>query len=78
MLNDSILFDHKRGSIAKALGFVENSVISDHRSFEIAEEWERDADVLCETFVGGNAIYADAENQCVGSFEFGDISLIRL
>jgi hypothetical protein len=78
VLNDPILIDHKRGSIAKALGFVENSVISDHRSFEIAEQWKRDADVLCETFVGGNAIYANAENQRVGSFEFGDISLIRL
>jgi len=78
VLNDPVLIDHKRGSIAIAPGFVENSVISDHRSFEIAEEWKRDADVLCETFVGGNAIYADAENLCVRAFEFGDISLIRL
>jgi len=76
--DNSLFIDHKRGSIAKALGFVENSVISDHRSFEIAEEWERHANVLCETFVGGNAIYANAENLCVGAFEFGDISLIRL
>jgi hypothetical protein len=78
VLNDPVLIDHKRGSIAKALGFVENSVISDHRSFEIAEEWKRHANVLCETFVGGNAIYANAENLCVRAFEFGDISLIRL
>ena len=31
-----------------------------------------------EFAVGGNAVYAEAENLCVGRFEFGDISLIRL
>ena len=78
MLNKSGLIDYKRRAIAKALRFVENSVILNHCSFEIAEEWEGNSDVLREAFVGGNAVHADAENLCFCAFEFGDISLIRL
>ena len=78
VLNNSLGIDHKRGPIAEALIFIENPVILYHRSFEIAEERERDADVLREPFISGNAIHADAENLSIGSFEFGDISLICL
>ncbi len=78
MLNYPVLIDHKRGAITEALRFVENSIILHHCSFEIAEERECYSNVLREAFVGGNAIYTDAENLRVGSFEFGDISLIRL
>jgi len=78
MLNNPSLIDHKRSAITKALRFVEKPVILDHCSFEIAEERKCNADVLREAFVGGNAVYTDAENLCFCSFEFGDISLIRL
>ena len=78
MLNDPILVDDKGGSIAKALFFVEEPIVFYYGSFEIAEQWECDADILSKTAIGRNAIYANSENLCVGSFEFGDISLIRL
>jgi hypothetical protein len=78
VLNDPVLIDHKGSTIPKALRLIENPVIPYHSSFEIAEQGKRDADVLREAFVCGNAIYTDAENLRVHSFEFGDISLIRL
>ena len=78
VLNDSILVDDKGGSIAKALFFVKDPVIFYDRSFEIAKQWECDADVLSKSTIGRYAIDANSENLCVGSFELGDISLIRL
>jgi hypothetical protein len=78
VLNDAILVDDKCRSIAEALFFVEDPVVFHHGSFEIAEEWKGHADVLCKSAIGRNAIDADTKNLSVGSFEFGDISLIRL
>ena len=78
VLNDTVLIDYKRSTIPKALRFIENAVVPDYRSFEIAQQGKRDADVLREAFVGGNTIYTDAENLRFHSLEFGDISLIRL
>ena len=78
VLNDSVLVDYKGSTIPKALRLIENAVVPHHSSFEIAQQGKRDADVLREAFVGGNTIYTDAENLRVCSFEFGDISLIRL
>jgi len=78
MLNNPGLIDYKRSAIAKALRFVENSVILNHCSFEVAEEWEGNADVLRKAFVSGNAVDANAEDLCFCALEFGDISLIRL
>jgi hypothetical protein len=78
VLNDPILIDYKRSTIPKALRLIENAVVPYHSSFEIAQQGKRNADVLREAFVGGNAIYTDAENLRFHSFEFGDISLIRL
>ena len=78
VLNDSILVYYKCSAIAEALFFVEDSVIFHHGSFEIAEQWKCDADVLSKAAVGGNAVDADSENLSICSFEFGDISLIRL
>ena len=78
VLNDSILVYYKCSAIAEALFFVEDSVIFHHGSFEIAEQGKCDADVLSKAAVGGNAVDADSENLSICSFEFGDISLIRL
>ena len=78
VLNDPVLIDYKRSTIPKALRLIENAVVPYHSSFEIAQQGKRDADVLREAFVGGNTVYTDAENLCFHSFEFGDISLIRL
>ena len=78
VLNDAVFVYDKCGSIAEALLFIKNAVVFHHSSFEITEQWKRNADVLRETPVGRNAVDADAENLSIGSFEFGDISLIRL
>ena len=78
VLNNSLLVDDECGSIAEALFFIKDSVIFDHRSLEITEQWKRYTDVLCKTAVGRNAVDADAEDLSLCSFEFSDISLIRL
>ena len=78
VLNDPVLIDYKGSTIPKALRLIEDAVIPHHSSFEIAQQGKRDADVLREAFVGGNTVYTDAENLRLHSFEFGDISLIRL
>ena len=78
VLNDAVFVDDKCGSIAEALLFIKNPVVFYNGSLEITEQWKSYTDVLRETPVGGNAIDADAENLSIRSFEFGDISLIRL
>ena len=78
VLNDAVFVDNECGSIAEALLFIKNSVVFHHSPFEITQQWKRYADVLRETPVGRNTVDADAENLSIGSFEFGDISLIRL
>jgi hypothetical protein len=78
VLNDPVLIDYECGAISETLRFVENAVILHHCSFEIAEEGKSDADVLREAFVSWNAVHAHTENLSIGSFEFGDISLICL
>ena len=78
MLNDPVFVDHEGGAIPKALLFVEDAIVLHDGAFEIAEKREGNAILFAEFAVGGNAVYADAENLCVGRFEFGDISLIRL
>src|SRR5678815_3027474 len=76
VLNDPVLIYYKSSSISEPLFFVEDAVLFHHGSFEIAEEWKCDADVLSKTAVGGNTVDADSKNLSVGSFELGDISLI--
>ena|SRR5882724_219983 len=78
VLNDAILVNNECGSIAEALFFIKNSVVFHDGSLEITEQWKRNTDVLRETPVGRNTVNTDAENLSIGSFEFGDISLIRL
>jgi hypothetical protein len=78
VLNDPVLIDDEGGAIAEALFFIKNSVVFNHGSLKVAQQWKGYPDVLCKTAVGRNAIDADAEDLCICSFEFGDISLIRL
>ncbi len=78
VLNDSVFVDYERRAITIASIFVEDAVLVHDRSFEIAEQRKGDPNLFCELAIGINAVNADAENLCVGSFEFGDISLIRL
>jgi hypothetical protein len=78
VLNDSVLIDDKRSPITVATFLVKDPVIFDYRSLEIAEKRESNAILFAEFTIGGNAVYADSKNLCVGTIEFGDISLIRL
>ena len=77
MLDDAFFIDQEGGPIAKALLFIKDAVILHDRAFEIAEERERDSNLLCEFAVGGNTVDAKTKNLSVGGFEFRDISLIR-
>ena len=76
--DDPLFVYHERRAIAVALLFIKRAVIFHHGAFEVAQEREGEADVLREAFVGRNTVHTNAENLRVGSFEFGDISLIRL
>src|SRR5207249_1558368 len=76
--NDALLVNDESGAVSEALRFIENAVVFDHRALEITEYRESDAEFFRPVSVGGTAVYADAEDLCVSSFEFGDISLIRL
>ena len=78
VLNDSVFVDHESCAISEALIFIEDTVIFHHGAFEIAEQRKGNAVLGPEFFVGGHAVDAESENLRVGSFEFGDISLIRL
>jgi hypothetical protein len=78
VLNDSFFIDYEGGAISKALFFVEDAIVFDDSAFEVAEYRESNSNLFCEFAVGGNAVNTHAEDLRVGSFEFGDISLIRL
>jgi len=66
------------GSIAEALFFIKNSVVFHYSSLEITQQWKTLHRCPARNAVGRNAVDADPENLSIGSFEFGDISLIRL
>ena len=66
VLNNAFFIDHKGSAVAKPLLFVEDAVIFDNCAFEIAEEWERDADLFGEFAVGGNTVYTQSENLSLG------------
>jgi len=78
VLNDSFFIDHEGRAVSETLLFVEDAIVFDDSAFEITEYRERDSNLFGEFAVGGNAVYAHAENLRVGGVEFGDISLIRL
>ena len=64
--NDAFFINHERGPISKALFFVKDTVILDHSAFEIAQDRESNSELFCEFAVGGNTVYAHAENLSVG------------
>ena len=66
MSNDPFLIDQKRRAISEALLLVEDSILLDDGSFEIAEYREGNLDLLCKFAVGGNAVYTHTENLSVG------------
>ncbi len=75
---DTFFVDDERGACSKSAFLVKDTVIFDHLAFEIAEQWERDVNVLGETFVSSKAVNTDSENLRFGGIEFGNIRLIRL
>ena len=60
--NDAVFVDDERGAISKALLLVEDAVVFDDRTFEIAEERKCNPKLLCKFAVGGNTVYTHAEN----------------
>jgi len=84
VLNFSFLVDDDRCAlrplIFSALHIVglQNLVGRKHFFVHVAEEGKCDADLLCECSVGGGAVDADSEDDCITCFELGQISLIGL
>jgi hypothetical protein len=78
VLDHSIFVDHKCGAMRHRKLFVQDSVFRCNFASEIAEERERDADLLGIGLVCELAIDAYAQNRGACLLEFGDISLIRL
>ena len=76
--NDSVFVDYESRAIAIAAIFVKDAIVFQHRMLDIAQQREGDADLFGEFGIGKRAVNTDPKNLCVGSFEFGDISLIRL
>jgi len=78
VLDEAVFIDDERGAISVAAFFVKYPVISDDCSFEIAQQRKSNAVLFGELAISRDAVHADSENLSVVTFEFGDISLIRL
>src|ERR1051326_7307129 len=78
VLNDSVFIDHEGRPVTESLVFIEDSIISHYRAFEITEQRKRYGVLFGELAVRGDAVNANAENLGVRGFEFGNISLICL
>ena len=78
MLDDAVLVYYERGAAPEASLFVEDAVVFNDFSFEIAEQRKGDPDLFGESCIGGGTVNANTENLRAGGFEFGDIRLIRL
>ncbi len=78
MTNDALFVDQESGAIAEALFFVENSVVLNHRAFEITQQRKRNANLFGKLTISGNAVHAQSKYLRFSSFEFGDTSLVRL
>lgn len=76
--DDAFFIDQEGGAISKALLLVEDAIVFDDSAFEIAEDGKCNSELFCEFAVGGNAVDTHSEDLSLISFEFGDISLIRL
>jgi len=76
--DDAFFIDQEGGAISEALLLVEDAIVFNDGSFEIAENRECNSNLFGEFTVGGNAVDTHSENLSLVCFEFGDISLIRL
>ena len=84
VLNHAIFANHERRAPRK-FHFVcsqrerlHNSVLLQNGAVHIAQQGKRDADLLCECFVGWRAVDADAENYRIACCDLGQIRLIGL
>ena len=76
--NDAFFIDQEGGAISKALFLVEDAIVFNDSTFEIAENRKCNSELFCEFAVGGNAVDTHSEGLSLIAFELGDISLIRL
>src|SRR6266446_3134632 len=83
-LDHTFFVDDESGALRPIIFFFldvvhfQDAVLFQHLAVHVAEQREGDADFLRESVVGGGTVNADAENDCIGSFELGHISLIGL
>src|ERR1700687_84477 len=83
-LNHAFFVDDEGGALRPIIFFFldvvhfQDAVLFQHFAVHVAEQREGYADFLRESVVGGRTVDADAENDSVGSFELGHISLIGL
>ena len=76
--DDAFFVDQEGGAISKALLLVEDAIVFNDSAFEIAEYGKCNSELFCKFAVGGNAVDTHSKDLSLISFEFGDISLIRL
>jgi len=76
--DDAFLVDQESGAISEPLLFVKDAIVLYDSAFEIAEYRKSNSNLFCEFAVGGNAVDTHSKNLSFITFEFGDISLIRL
>jgi len=79
------LFVHDYRGALRPLEFValdviglQNLIRREDSLVHVAEERERNANLLCKSGVGCGTVYADSEDDCIACFELGHISLIGL
>src|SRR6266852_1284411 len=83
-LDDAFFVDDESSALRPIIFFFldvvhfEDAVLFQHFAVHVAEQRKGDSDFLRESVVGGGTVDADAENNGVGSFELGHISLIGL
>ena len=76
VLDLPVFIDQKRGANGQALVRIQDPVLHADFTFEVAEQWEGDAEVFGKAFVAGGGIDADADDLSVVCFIMCDISLI--
>jgi len=64
--NDAFFVDQESCAISEALFLIEDTIVFDDCAFEIAKQWEGNPKLFCKFAVGGNTVYAHAENLSVG------------
>ena len=84
MLNFSIFVHDYRGPL-RPLEFValdviglQNLIRREDSLVHVAEERERNANLLSKSGVGCGTVYANSEDDCIACFQLGQISLIGL